>query len=90
MEGMTKEQFNMLISMINDYSYSLVSNNAVQDVLRNGISEAEQEEIQIYINNMKDINNSINQVHWRLTGIKIKTCFLAKERGTARHIKANV
>jgi len=59
----TKEQFNVLISMMNDYGYSLVRNNAVQDVLRNGVNEAEQKEIQIYINNMKDMNNSINQVH---------------------------
>jgi len=59
----TKEQFNMLTSMINDYSYSLISNNAVQDVLRNGVNKEETEDIQIYINSMRDMNNSINQVH---------------------------
>lgn len=59
----TKEQFNMLTSMINEYSYSLVSNQSVQNALLHESTGAEHAAIKEYITNMEDMNNSINQVH---------------------------
>ncbi|CUX29785.1 sensor histidine kinase [Clostridium sp. C105KSO13] len=59
----TKEQFNMLTSMIDAYSYSVVVNEVVQDVLKNGGEGRNIEEIQTYINDMVRMNDSINHVH---------------------------
>lgn len=59
----TKEQFNMLTSMIDEYSYSLVSNVAVQDALEHGETGQVDEVIRTYINDMVSMNDSINHVH---------------------------
>ncbi|WP_333792148.1 sensor histidine kinase [Muricomes intestini] len=59
----TKEQFNMLTSMIDAYSYSLVSNGAVQEALENGGAGQDVEQIRTYINDMVRMNDSINHVH---------------------------
>ncbi len=71
----TKEQFNMLTSMIDEYSYSLVSNVAVQDALEHGETGQVDEVIRTYINDMVSMNDSINHVHllginefWSSTG----------------------
>lgn len=59
----TIEQFNMLTSIINDYSYSLITNQAIQHSLEKDNTGALHEEILMYINNMKSMNKSINQIH---------------------------
>lgn len=59
----TIEQFNMLTSMINDYSYSLITNPSVQHSLQQDDTSASKEEILMYIQNMKSMNKSINQIH---------------------------
>ncbi|MGC4019780.1 MAG: sensor histidine kinase [Muricomes sp.] len=59
----TKEQFNMLTSMIDEYSYSLITNEAVQDALRYGVSGEDEEKIRTYIDDMVSMNESINHVH---------------------------
>ena len=59
----TKEQFNMLTSMIDAYCYSLVGNEAVQNMLKNGGADQEVEEIRTYINDMVRMNDSINHVY---------------------------
>lgn len=68
----TKEQFNMLTSMIDEYSYSLVSNVAVQDALEHGKAGQVDEVIRTYINDMVSMNDSINHVH--LLGINEFWC----------------
>lgn len=68
----TKEQFNMLTSMIDEYSYSLVSNVAVQEALRYGKTGQSDEVINTYINDMVSMNESINHVH--LLGINEFWC----------------
>lgn len=92
----TKEQFNMLTSMINDYSYSLIGNQAIQSALRNGESKSAPEEIQAYIDTMVNINNSVNHVHilgvngfWRSTNEQDNRAFYKEylkkyETGTDR------
>lgn len=68
----TKEQFNMLTSMIDKYSYSLVSNAAVQDALKHGKAGQDNEVIRTYINDMVNMNDNINHVH--LLGINEFWC----------------
>lgn len=68
----TKEQFNMLTSMIDEYSYSLVSNVEVQDALKHGKTGQSDEVINTYINDMVSMNDSINHVH--LLGINEFWC----------------
>lgn len=59
----TIEQFNMLISMINEYSYTLVSDPYIQEALHADLSNRNQKQIKAYIDVMKSMNYSINQIH---------------------------
>ena len=59
----TKEQFNMLISMIDDYSYDVVRNANVQEALFEDKKEENWQAVQSYIDIVKSMNNSVNQVH---------------------------
>ncbi|MFP3156198.1 histidine kinase [Lachnospiraceae bacterium ZAX-1] len=63
----TKEQINVLINMINESSYSLISQGEVQKFMKygkNDVAEAElTDRITTYMDDMKSINYSINNVH---------------------------
>lgn len=59
----TKEQLNMLTSMIDEYSYSLISNEAVQGAVEHGISSQDEKKLLTYIHDMVSMNESINHVH---------------------------
>ncbi len=59
----TKEQFNMLTSMIDAYSYSLSSNESVLEALKSKSKSQAEDEILTYIQDMVRMNDSINHVH---------------------------
>ncbi|MDO4272984.1 MAG: sensor histidine kinase [Eubacteriales bacterium] len=63
----TKEQFNVLINMIDESIYSLLTHPTVKEAVfahkAAEVSQEDKEEIQTYINAMSSINYSINNVH---------------------------
>lgn len=81
----TKEQFNMLISMISDQSYALVSNEKVQSSLKEGGSAQDWEEIENRIQVMLSMNDSINDVH--IMGTKDIWCSTNGKDGKAFYAK---